>query len=65
MKERERQHDEREGRPADGSPAGGDNLAALSADAQRLLAAADDAIGRVLSADSREFLAANRQRGGE
>ena len=37
----------------------------LRGDAQRLLAAGDEAIERALSANSEAFLAANRQTGGQ
>ncbi len=43
-------------------PTGSDELAAR---AERLLRAGEDIIGRALSADSEQFLAENRQQGGQ
>jgi hypothetical protein len=62
MKERERQHEEN-APPTNG--AGGDDLESYSDQSARLLAAGDDAIARALSTDSRAFLRANRQQGGQ
>lgn len=42
-----------------------ENLEEVRADADRMLAAGDDAIARALSQDSASFLRANRQRGGQ
>jgi len=61
---------ERAARAAGGVPAPGadddaDGRAAVRADAQRLLRAADDAIARALSSDSERFLQATRQSGGQ
>lgn len=64
MRERERQHDERQ-RPQDGGVPGGDNLGAIGDAAARLVAAGDAAIDRALSGDSDAFLRANRQQGGQ
>jgi hypothetical protein len=65
MNIRERQTDPREPRQVEAGTDGGADLTAARADADGLLAAADDAIERALSADSTAFLAANRQRGGQ
>jgi len=62
MKERERQHEEN-AQPTYGT--GGEDLEAYSDRSARLLAAGDDAITRALSTDSRAFLRANRQQGGQ
>lgn len=43
----------------------GENLDSLREDAERLLAAGDDAINRALSGNSEAFLVANRQQGGQ
>ena len=51
--------------PAGGAPGEGGNLDALRAEGDRLLAAADEAIDRVLSGNSTDFLRASRQHGGE
>jgi hypothetical protein len=64
MDERERQI-RHESRPAAGEGAPGGNLDALSAAANRMIAAADSALERVLSGNSEEFLRANRQHGGQ
>jgi len=53
------------GGPAAGGEGGGDDLVALRADAADFLSAGDDAIDRALSQDSRAFLTANRQHGGQ
>jgi len=54
------------GEDAGSSPgASGDNLEQLRRQAGELLAAADEAIRKALSADSRRFLQANRQQGGQ
>jgi hypothetical protein len=64
MRIRERQHDAAP-RPSGAGPEGGEDLTAARDDADRLLAAADTAIDRALSADSKAFLEANRQHGGQ
>lgn len=53
--------------PVSGDGGGtGDNLEALRGQADRFLAAADEAINRALAnSDSEMFLHANRQQGGE
>ena len=62
---RERQNEAERPRPAgDGNP-GSDNLDSLSSQADRMLAAADSALDRVLSGDSERFLRANQQHGGQ
>jgi hypothetical protein len=63
MHERERQvfHED----PGAGRPAGADGLESARAEAERLFAAADEAIARALSSDSQAFLQANRQSGGQ
>ena len=54
------------GRPfSTGDGGGTDNLDQLRESADRLLAAADDAIDRTLSGNSDAFLEANRQHGGQ
>jgi hypothetical protein len=67
MNERERTHSEipqaGPGGPAGGT--GGSNLNTLRASGAALLAAADDAIARVLSGDSQAFNQAVRQEGGQ
>ena len=66
MKFRDRNHhlEEPTGDPA--SPVGaGENLDRLRADAKNFFEAADEAISAALSKDSQEFLAANRQLGGQ
>ena len=65
MRIRERQNGERQQPPTGGGDGGGSDLDALSAAAERLRAAGDDVIDRVLSGDSESFLAANRQHGGQ
>jgi hypothetical protein len=65
MNERERSHSEI---PQPGSEAGGSggaDLDALRAAGSAMLAAADDAITRVLSGDSQAFNKAVRQEGGQ
>ena len=47
-----------------GNPAGG-SLDRLRQDGDEFLAAADEAINQALSSNSEEFLAANRQQGGQ
>ncbi|MFN8644445.1 MAG: hypothetical protein U0802_23350 [Candidatus Binatia bacterium] len=64
MQTRERQHDAVP-RAAGAGPEDGGDLAAARDDADRLFAAADSAIDRALSADSKAFLEANRQHGGQ
>jgi hypothetical protein len=63
---RTRQRDHENVRPphaaASGSPT---DLEQMRASADRLLAAGSDAIDRALSTDSRAFLEANRQEGGQ
>jgi hypothetical protein len=65
MNERERSHSEipPSGPAAAGS--GGANLDALRSAGSAMLAAADDAITRVLSGDSQAFNQAVRQEGGQ
>jgi hypothetical protein len=63
MKERERQHEEPIQPTAGGT--GGEELDSYSERSARLLSAGDDAIARALSTDSRAFLRANRQQGGQ
>ncbi len=67
MNQRERQHhDQQPPAPAGtGANPGGANLAAIRQSAAGMLAAADDAISRVLSGDSQAFNAAARQEGGQ
>jgi len=66
MNERERTHPEiPHPAPPAGGGAGGANLDALRATGVALLAAADDAITRVLSGDSQAFNQAVRQEGGQ
>lgn len=55
---------QRDTHPAPAGPAAADRTA-LRSDAERLLAAADEAIERALSTDSAAFLRANRQLGGQ
>ena len=66
MNERERNHPETP-RPAPAATGGTDgaNLDALRATGSAMLAAADDAISRVLSGDSQAFNQAVRQEGGQ
>ena len=67
MNQRERpNHDQQQPAPAGstGDPSGA-NLNAIRQTAAGLLAAADDAITRVLSGDSQAFNAAARQEGGQ
>jgi|GEM_PF-1357871 len=67
MNQRERPHDENQ-RPApagSGANPGGANLNAIRQTAAGMLAAADDAITRVLSGDSQAFNAAAKQQGGQ
>jgi len=63
MRERERQHEERQ-QPGGAAP-GSDNLGAIGDAVGRLLTAGDAAIERALSSDSEAFLRANRQQGGQ
>ncbi len=67
MRERERQRPDRERNPelTPGAPTDDDDIDRLRADADDLLAAADEAITRGLSDDSERFLRANRQSGGQ
>jgi len=68
MRTRQRRNDEDRdepgGDPAGGGPGAGD-LEGLRREADELLSAGDEAINRALSRDSRAFLAASRQRGGQ
>jgi len=52
------------GSPPPGGPSGG-GLEALRRTGETFLRAADDALDRALSADSTQFLEANRQCGGQ
>jgi hypothetical protein len=52
-------------RPGAGPGTGGDNLANVRRLGEDYLAASDEAIDRTLSRDSRAFLRANRQQGGQ
>lgn len=63
MRERERIQEERP-RPAAAGESS-DDLATIGERGARLLAEGDDAIDRALSGDSRAFLRANRQQGGQ
>ena len=63
MNLRERRHERPPAPQADGNPS--DNLDALRAETERLLASGDDAIEQALSKRSEEFLRATRQSGGE
>ena len=67
MNQRERPNHEQQPPQAAGSAGGpaGANLTALRQTAAGMLAAADDAISRVLSGDSQAFNAAARQEGGQ
>jgi hypothetical protein len=64
MRIRERQNEPRPQSNGANDDSGTDSDATRG-DAERLLAVADSAIERALSADSRAFLAANRQHGGQ
>ena len=57
--------EERTSRPHGTGDGADGNLETIRAGAQDLLAAADDAIERALSANSEEYLWANRQSGGQ
>jgi hypothetical protein len=46
-------------------PGASDNLDALSAATERMIAAGDDAVERALSGNSEDFLRSTRQTGGE
>lgn len=63
MQQRQRNHEDQQPLPA--PPGGSGELEELRARADRLLAAGADAIDRALSHDSRAFLEANRQEGGQ
>lgn len=63
MHTRQRNHEETQ--QAQPAAAGSGDLDQLRASADRLLAAGSDAIDRALSSDSRAFLEANRQEGGQ
>ena len=66
MNQRERPNDHRPPSPLEpGSSPDGANLNAIRQTAAGMLAAADDAISRVLSGDSQAFNAAARQEGGQ
>lgn len=66
MNERERNHPETpQPGPAAAGGADGANLNSLRATGAAMLAAADDAISRVLSGDSQAFNQAVRQEGGQ
>ena len=67
MNQRERPNHEHQPPDPSGSGAnpGGANLNAIRQTAAGMLAAADDAITRVLSGDSQAFNAAARQQGGQ
>jgi hypothetical protein len=65
MKLRERRNAERQDPPRGAGDGGGSNLEALSAAAERLRAAGDAAIDRVLSGNSAAWLMSNQQRGGQ
>ena len=67
MNQRERQHHDSQPPAASGSNSGpgGANLNAIRQTAASMLAAADDAISRVLSGDSQAFNTAARQEGGQ
>jgi len=65
MNERERSHSEIPHPEAAAGGPGGANLDALRAAGSAMLAAADDAITRVLSGDSQAFNQAVRQEGGQ
>ena len=47
------------------TPPGGTDLSAVRQAGERFLAAGDEAISRALSGNSEQFLAANRQQGGQ
>lgn len=65
MKIHDRLNDPFEQQPEDpGNPAGG-HPDSLRQTGQNLLAAADEAINRVLSGNSQGYLRANRQQGGQ
>jgi hypothetical protein len=62
MREKERQ----DSNPPSGAFGTGDSLGHLREQAERFLAACDDAISRALAgSDSEAFLRANRQQGGQ
>jgi hypothetical protein len=63
MHTRQRTHEDQQ--QAQAAPAISSELEQLRASADRLLAAGTDAIDRALSSDSRAFLDANRQEGGQ
>jgi len=67
MNQRERPNHERQPSESGGAGANPDgaNLNAIRQTAASILAAADDAISRVLSGDSQAFNAAARQQGGQ
>ena len=64
-----RNHEEDESRKRDrpqaADPPGSENLNALRLAGMEFLAAGDEAINRVLSGNSEEFLLSNRQQGGQ
>ncbi len=61
----QRRNDERRDPEAPGQGPSAQNLARRRQAGSDLLASADEAINRALSADSEAFLLANRQEGGE
>ena len=64
MRRRERRHeDENEGSERQNRTPGNDGD--IRAEGQRLLDTVDDVLNRALSGDSRAFLSANRQEGGQ
>ena len=66
MRQRKRSTDNRADPTGAGGPAGaGDDLERLRQSGEELVAAADEVIGRALSADSAAFLEANRQSSGQ
>jgi hypothetical protein len=67
MNQRERPHHDNQSSATSGPESGpnGANLNAIRQTAASMLAAADDAISRVLSGDSQAFNAAARQEGGQ
>ena len=67
MRARHRRREVNEQPDADqpGSGSDGSDLQSLRRAAEQLLAAGDEALDRALSTDSRAFLAASRQQGGQ
>ena len=64
MREREKQHLRGMAPESGESPPEGE-LTSIRAQAEDLLEGVDETIDRILSGDSRSFLEANRQRGGQ